>query len=169
MSSERPIYIALGANLPFNGHSPQETLGLALQSLAAKGVRTVRLSSFWTSPAWPDPAKPAYVNAIAEISTDQGAPELLAILQSVEEQFGRVREARWDSRTLDLDIIDFSGLVMGSETLTLPHPRASERGFVLLPLQEIAPHWRHPVSDRAISSLISTLDQRDRDVTRRLD
>ncbi|MBI1237116.1 MAG: 2-amino-4-hydroxy-6-hydroxymethyldihydropteridine diphosphokinase [Alphaproteobacteria bacterium] len=157
MKEAANIYVALGANLPFRGRSPQETLPDALQQLAERGVSPVAVSGLWTSPAWPDPAKPAYVNAVAEVRTALEAEALLHVLLEVESRFGRRRGERWDSRTLDLDLIDYHGLVMETPALTLPHPRAGERAFVLLPLAEIAPHWVHPVSGTAISDLISRL------------
>jgi 2-amino-4-hydroxy-6-hydroxymethyldihydropteridine diphosphokinase len=153
------IFIALGANLPFEQGRPQETLSRVLQSLPSQGVDVIRVSSFWTSPAWPDPAKPDYVNAIAQIATNKIALELLETLQAVEHKFGRRRNERWDSRTLDLDLIDYKGEISSADRLMLPHPRLSDRAFVLLPLAEIAPGWQHPVSGQSVSALINALDE----------
>lgn len=157
MTELAKIYVALGANLPWDGRSPQETLTEALQRMSGPSVTPVSVSGYWTSPAWPDPARPAYVNAVAEIATDLSAGRLLRVLLDIEDGLGRERNMRWDSRTLDLDIVDYRGLVVDETGLTLPHPRAQERAFVLLPLQEIAPNWFHPVSKRGISELISCL------------
>jgi len=168
MSEFAKIYVALGGNLPCEGRSPQETLAEALQQLPAAGAMPVRVSSFWTSLAWPDPSKPAYVNALAEINTDLSPVELLGVLQATEESFGRERHHRWDSRTLDLDLIDYREKVSDSADLTLPHPRTHERAFVLLPLAEIAPNWVHPVSKKTITDLISALPADLKAHTRRL-
>lgn len=157
MTELAKIYVALGANLPWDGLSPQETLTEALQQMPGRSVTPVSVSGYWTSPAWPDPARPAYVNAVAEIATNLSAGRLLRVLQDIEDGLGRERNVRWDSRTLDLDIVDYRGLVLDEAGLTLPHPRAQDRAFVLLPLQEIAPDWVHPVSKRGISELISCL------------
>lgn len=161
MTEPARIYIALGANLPCDGLSPQETLTAALQQLPERGVMPVLVSGYWTSPAWPDPAKPAYVNAVAEVATRLSAEKLLGVLQDIESGFGRERTVRWESRTLDLDIVDYRGCVMDTPDLILPHPRAQGRAFVLLPLQEIAPAWVHPISKRGISELISSLPDED--------
>ncbi|PIW29848.1 MAG: 2-amino-4-hydroxy-6-hydroxymethyldihydropteridine diphosphokinase [Rhodobacterales bacterium CG15_BIG_FIL_POST_REV_8_21_14_020_59_13] len=168
MNETANIYVALGSNLPFQGRSPQETLTAALQRLAESGVRTEAISSLWTSPAWPDPSKPAYVNAVTAVKTDLDAEGLLGVLLEVENDFGRHRVLRWDSRTLDLDLIDYRGQVMETASLTLPHPRTGERAFVLLPLSEIAPDWVHPVSSEAISGLISRLPENAITQTRRI-
>lgn len=166
--SEQPIYIALGANLPFGRQTPQETLVRAIQSLQSQDVAVIAVSSFWASPAWPDPSKPGYVNAVAEVVTEKPAIELLNVLQATEVAFGRERNERWDSRTLDLDILDYRGEAMDSERLQLPHPRMAKRAFVLLPLQEISPDWKHPVSGEQISDLVARLDPGDIEATHRL-
>ena len=79
------IYIALGANLPEGGRTPQDTLALALEALAGEGVSVVARSSDWSSPAWPDPSDPPYVNAVAEVGSDLSARALLDLLHRVEE------------------------------------------------------------------------------------
>ncbi|WP_420432237.1 2-amino-4-hydroxy-6-hydroxymethyldihydropteridine diphosphokinase [Hyphobacterium sp.] len=169
MNSDGPIYIALGANLPFDGGTPQDTLQRCQQVLAGRGVAIRAISGFWRSPAWPDRAKPDYLNAVAEIDTDFAPVALLDLLLEVEARFGRVREARWDSRTLDLDLIDYAECQYNSDRLTLPHPRATSRAFVLLPLQEIAREWHDPVSGMAIKQLIAALPDADRAATVRID
>ena len=161
MTELAKIYVALGSNLPRDGLSPQETLTEALQRMPSRGVTPLCVSGYWTSPAWPDPAKPAYVNAVAEVATHLTAGDLLKVLQDIESDFGRERNIRWDSRTLDLDIVDYRGLVVDEADLTLPHPRAHERAFVLLPMQEIAPVWVHPVLKQGISELIARLPDGD--------
>lgn len=169
MKSDGPIYIALGGNLPFDKQSPQDTLRRCLQVLAGEGVKVSAVSDFWRSLAWPDPAKPDYINAAAKIETGLGPQELLDLLLDIEQRFGRVREARWDSRTLDLDLLDYGGRQIASETLTLPHPRMASRAFVLMPLQDIALDWQDPVSGRGISDLIAALPEADRRALSRID
>ncbi|WP_421786440.1 2-amino-4-hydroxy-6-hydroxymethyldihydropteridine diphosphokinase [Hyphobacterium sp.] len=168
MSASGAKYIALGANLPFEGGVPQDTLLHALQALAERGITNLAVSGLWRSPAWPDARKPDYINAVAEIETGLPPESVLDHLLAVEAQFGRIRRARWDSRTLDLDLIDYGGRIETGARLTLPHPRATVRAFVLLPLQDIAPDWRDPVSGQSLSSLIAALPEADRSATRRL-
>jgi 2-amino-4-hydroxy-6-hydroxymethyldihydropteridine diphosphokinase len=168
MNSNGRIYIALGGNLPFEAQSPQDTLRRCLQVLAGQGVQIRAVSDFWRSPAWPDPAKPEYINAAAEIETALEPIALLDLLLAVERQFGRVRESRWDSRTLDLDLIDYAGRIIDCERLTLPHPRAAHRAFVLLPLQDIAPDWRDPASEQSIADLVAALPASERRAVTRI-
>jgi len=164
-----PIYIALGANLPNGENTPQDTIAAALDALVAAGVTVVARSSDWSSPAWPDPADPPYVNAVAAVDTPLGPRDLLDLLHRVEASFGRARGVRNAPRTLDLDLIDHRGRVERDESgLEIPHPRATGRAFVLLPLQEIAPDWRDPVSGRGIGDLAGALPKADRDAMSKL-
>ena len=152
------VYIGLGANLAREGSTPAQTLEAAANELHKLAGPVIARSSFWTSPAWPDPKDPAYTNAVIELDTDLSPERLLNIMQGIENVFGRVREKRWASRTVDLDIIDFRGLERSDERLDLPHPRAFERAFVLLPLAEIAPDWIDPATGRHIKDLVAALD-----------
>lgn len=104
-------------------------------------------SSLWRNPAWPaGQGYPDFINGVFHVEFDGIADDLLHILHSIEAQAGRQRGLRNAPRPLDLDILDFSGLVRTDSHLQLPHPRMTERAFVLLPLAEIAPQWRHPLS-----------------------
>ena len=164
-----PIYIALGANLPSAGRSPAQTLALALDALEARGIGVVARSSDWHSPAWPDPAAPAYVNAVAEVATELSPRALLDQLHAIEAEFGRVRHIRWESRVLDLDLLDYRGChFTDAGGMEVPHPRLADRAFVLLPLAEIAPLWRQPQTGRAIADMIAALPAADLSATRKL-
>jgi 2-amino-4-hydroxy-6-hydroxymethyldihydropteridine diphosphokinase len=153
------IAVALGANLPSRAGAPGDTLRAALAALDQRGVRVNAVSSMWRSPAWPDPREPPFVNAAAVVETALSPEILLGVLQAVETLFGRDRSAgapRNAPRTLDLDLIDYNGRVQAGPP-ELPHPRTAERAFVLLPLREVAPAWRHPVSGMRIDDLIARL------------
>lgn len=152
------IFIALGANLPGPAGPPCATLEAALARLAAAGVTIVRRSRWYRSPAWPDPAEPEFVNAVAEVETALAPAALLALLHETEAALGRARAAPNAPRAIDLDLLDYRGAVeAGPRGPILPHPRLHRRAFVLLPLAEIAPGWRHPVSRRAAGELIAAL------------
>lgn len=152
------IFIGLGANLPGPAGPPRATLEAALARLEGAGVRIVRRSRWYRSPAWPDPREPEFVNAVAAVETDLGAAELMRRLHKIEAELGRSRSTPNAPRAIDLDLLDYRGAVeAGPEGPILPHPRLHLRAFVLLPLAEIAPDWRHPVSRRALAELIAAL------------
>jgi 2-amino-4-hydroxy-6-hydroxymethyldihydropteridine diphosphokinase len=162
--TEAGVYIGLGANLPSPEHgSPQATLEAAMRALEARGLRIVARSPFYESEPVPVADHPWYLNAVIEVATDLSAPATLAILHSVENAFGRVRRERNAPRVLDLDLLDHRGEVRdGPDSLLLPHPRLTDRAFVLLPLRDIAPQWRHPVSGRTVAELLESLPQGQR-------
>jgi len=164
MNRHQCIYIALGANQAHRGKTPGRTLCFALGDLHRRGVNIEVVSRPWRTPAWPDPSDPPFANACARVTTALGPEALLGVLHEVEHVYGRARGQRNAPRTLDLDLIDYQGLVMGQggDGLVLPHPRAVQRSFVLLPLREIAPGWRDPVSGLDIDRLVARLSARDR-------
>jgi 2-amino-4-hydroxy-6-hydroxymethyldihydropteridine diphosphokinase len=154
------ILIGLGANLPSPAGKPADTLNAALAALAVRSITVERQSGFYRSAAWPDPSDPSFVNAVAAVRTDLSPRDLLTALHELESSFGRKRGGSNAPRTLDLDLLDYDGLIQEGPPL-LPHPRMEDRAFVLLPLREVAPNWRHPVSGRTISELIAALPPTD--------
>ena len=155
------ILIALGGNLPSRAGQPADTLKRALGELERQGVEIREVSAFYETPAWPDPADPAFVNAVAAVKTSLQPVELLILLHGVETDFGRLRSASNAPRTLDLDLLDYDGRVVTEPELTLPHPRMTTRGFVLVPLRDVAPGWRHPVTGQGLAELLAALADRD--------
>jgi 2-amino-4-hydroxy-6-hydroxymethyldihydropteridine diphosphokinase len=155
------ILIALGANLPSQAGPPAGTLQRALGELEGQGVKIVRVSAFYETPAWPDPTQPAFVNAVAVLRTPLQPVELLALLHGVETAFGRLRSAPNAPRSLDLDLLDYDGRLVAEPGLTLPHPRMAERSFVLVPLRDVAPDWRHPVTRLDAQEMLAGLADRD--------
>ena len=154
------ILIALGANLPSAAGPPAATLSSALGRLKQCGITILSVSSFYQTPAWPDPSEPPYINAVVSIATRLQPGELLMLLHDVEAGFGRERGATNASRTLDLDLLDYDGRIVASD-LVLPHPRMAERSFVLAPLAEIAPGWQHPLTRQGAGELLAGLPDRD--------
>ena len=151
------ILIALGSNLPAPpATTPLETLDAALAAMADRGIEVVAVSRWFASEPQPPSGQPAFVNGVVRADTGLEPPRLLAMLHEIEDRFGRVRGSPNDARTLDLDLIDYKGEVRGGRPV-LPHPRAHLRNFVLLPLADVAPDWRHPVSRRSVSELIDLL------------
>jgi 2-amino-4-hydroxy-6-hydroxymethyldihydropteridine diphosphokinase len=159
------ILIALGANLPSEAGLPAATLRAALNQLALSGAVPLGVSSFYQTPAWPDPADPDFVNAVARIETQLSPEKLMELMHSIEAAFGRERTIRNAPRTLDLDILDYDGRVEQGPPI-LPHPRIGTRAFVLIPLADVAPGWRHPVSGKSVDELIAMLPAEARDAVR---
>ena len=154
------ILIALGANLPSPAGAPAQTLEAALREVARRSITIESRSGFYRTPAWPNPADPPFVNAVATVRSDLSPAALLAVLHEVEAAFGRQRGTANAPRTLDLDLLDYDGRIESGPP-QLPHPRIAERGFVLVPLQEVAPDWRHPVTGRSVGELIAALPASD--------
>jgi 2-amino-4-hydroxy-6-hydroxymethyldihydropteridine diphosphokinase len=161
MASKTPdgageILIALGANIPGEAGSPLLALKAALAALEKAGVTVLRVSSFFETKAWPDPTDPPFINAVAAIQTHLQPVALMMLLHGVETAYGRKRSAPNAPRTLDIDLIDYQGRVEEGQ-VRLPHPRLGERRFVLEPLRQVAPGWRHPISGLGVDALLAGL------------
>jgi 2-amino-4-hydroxy-6-hydroxymethyldihydropteridine diphosphokinase len=139
------IVVALGSNLAGNFPSVEALLDAAVARMAAAGLRVVGRSSWWRSASWPDARLPDYRNGVVVVETRLDPHAVLLVLREIESEFGRHRSVANAPRTLDLDLIAHGRTVMDDAELTLPHPRAAERLFVMGPLAEVVPDWVHPV------------------------
>jgi 2-amino-4-hydroxy-6-hydroxymethyldihydropteridine diphosphokinase len=138
------IVIGIGSNLAAPpAKTPLETARAALAELPRVGIHVVARSRWYQSEPVPASDQPWFVNAVAIVASQVGPEALLDRLLALEADFGRVRGAPNAARTLDLDLLDHDSCLYETATLTLPHPRLHQRRFVLEPLREIAPHWRH--------------------------
>ena len=152
------ILIGIGGNLESAQFGPpRDTLTAALAALKEKRIRILARSGWYRTEPVPRSDQPWFVNAVVSLATELGAKDLLNALQATERQFGRVREEPNAPRILDLDILDYQGEVMDTTSLVLPHPRLHERRFVLIPIAEIAPDWRHPILELAAAQLLARL------------
>lgn len=153
------IAIALGANLPSDLGSPEVTLAAALRMMPDLGIEVVRCSSFFESEAQPPSDQPSYVNAVALVTTSMSAMDLLSALMELETALGRVRTVQNAARLLDLDLLFYNDEILNEPGLILPHPRMTERLFVLEPLCEIAPNWQHPALKTTASVLLHAIKE----------
>lgn len=153
------LYIGLGANLPHPRFGPpRATLEHVLGLLPGLGLTILRRSGWYESAPVPVSDQPWYVNGVIRAKTDLSPQETLARLHTVEADLGRERGELNAARSVDLDILSIGKIVLtGPEPPIVPHPRMATRAFVLLPLAEIAPDWRHPITDVPISELIGNL------------
>ena len=136
------VYIGLGSNLK----GPKEQIEKALWGLSeAKETALLSVSSFYQSKPLLDIPGPNYLNVVCKIETDLSALDLLNFCQEIEDNQGRVREVKWGSRTIDLDILLYGDQVLATKRLTIPHPEMINRAFVLLPLFEIEPGLKLPL------------------------
>lgn len=155
---EADAVIAIGSNLG----DRTAIFQTAVRAIAeAEGVEVTAISTpietVAVRPDGEDPDAPAYLNAVVLVRTTLAPRKLLALLNDLERENGRVRGERWGDRTLDLDIVDYAGMQSASEDLTLPHPRAHERTFVLRPWVEVAPDAVLPGRGR-IADLLAGLE-----------
>jgi 2-amino-4-hydroxy-6-hydroxymethyldihydropteridine diphosphokinase len=180
--------IALGSNFSPDTCEKVFCLHEALRLLERIPATPIHLSQIWETPAFPARTGPDFVNACAEVETALGARAFLAALHDIESTMGRVRSARWAARVIDLDLLAQGDRILPSrvalrrwiemplseqmrrapERLFLPHPRLQDRAFVLAPLAEIAPDWRHPLLGRTVTEMRDALDPADLAALRRL-
>ena len=174
--------VALGGNWPSPEGDSAATLIAALRTISQEIGPIVSISRFFRTPAYPAGAGPDFVNAAALIATGLDAAAVLSGLHRIEARFGRERTERWGARTLDLDLVAFGDTVLPDpetearwrklpaarqrvetpDRLILPHPRLQDRAFVLIPLAEIAPAWRHPVTGLSVAEMLEALPEADK-------
>ncbi|MFC3182804.1 2-amino-4-hydroxy-6-hydroxymethyldihydropteridine diphosphokinase [Cypionkella sinensis] len=184
MSTEKHALVAFGANLNFCDLSPKSTILAAIAELGRVGLPVVKLSNLYQTPCFPAGAGPDYVNAAAVVTLRHfsAAADILACLHTVEAKFGRERVQRWGMRSLDIDLLAIGESVLpdretylkwknlpaedqrrlAPDQLILPHPRLAERAFVLVPLHDVAPDWRHPLSGLTVTQMLAALPAQDR-------
>ena len=181
-NQKNTVLVAMGGNLGSEIGPPRVILGYALASLRIMTNSLVRKSKYFVTPCFPIGYGPDYVNAAVSFQFQGESHELLAILHRIEANFGRRRTRRWGGRVLDLDLLAFGDKIVPTvkvfeawrdkplteqvsqtpQELILPHPRMQDRAFVLGPLMDVAPDWRHPVSGHTVRQMYNRLPAEDR-------
>ena len=181
MRHAQEMLVAFGANLKTGDLSLAQTVLAAAAALASPEVKVTKVSRLFASPCFPAGAGPDYINAAAVLETTLPPRDLLAHLHAVEAVFRRERLQRWGRRTLDLDLLAAGDAVLPDAAtqehwrnlppadqahltppdLILPHPRLQDRAFVLVPMADIAPDWRHPLLGLTVLQMLDRLDPAD--------
>jgi len=157
------IFIGIGANLPSPSYGgPRATCGAALASLEDAELSIDARSRWYKSAPQPISDQPWFVNAVIRANTPLDPAALMSLLLKTEKTFGRLRAEKNAPRVLDLDLLAYGEMVLdggddGAGALHVPHPRLHERAFVLLPLRDVAPGWRHPASGDSVEDMIGAL------------
>ena len=161
LEREEGILIGIGANLPLSAQDgPLSTCRKALKKIQDSRISVLNKSSWYLSEPVPVSADPWYINGVILVSTDLKPNKLLRTLLDIENLFGRSVRDRIGPRTLDLDLLSYGETTCfqeGSPELSLPHPQLEKRNFVTVPLAEILPNWRHPISGVAAYELAGNL------------
>jgi 2-amino-4-hydroxy-6-hydroxymethyldihydropteridine diphosphokinase len=152
------ILVAFGANLPGpHGEPPSATCTWAVEELGKlPGLAVTAVSRLYETPPDPPSGQPNYVNGAVRLEGSADPEPLLAMLHEIEARAGRVRTVQNAARPLDLDLIAMDGLVRDAAPI-LPHPRAHVRSFVLWPLRDVAPEWRHPLTNLTPGEMLAGL------------
>lgn len=149
------VFLGMGSNI---GDS-ENYLKQALEKIQNKYVKVINVSSTITTKAWGLVDQPDFKNNVVEIETTYTPQNLLKHLQKIELELGRERKIHWGPRTIDIDILFIDDMKIYEENLIVPHPYISERDFVLEPLNEIAPHFIHPILNKPIRILFKELNK----------
>lgn len=150
----KSAYIGLGSNLG----DRLVNLHVALSKMNERKIRIVRRSSVYRTPAWGDTAQPYYLNQVAQAEVRVGPLELLKELKAIEIDMGRKEHGWSQPRVIDLDIVAYGDEVIDESELKIPHPLLAQRGFVLIPLNEIAPDFVDPISRKSIKKMLGDID-----------
>jgi 2-amino-4-hydroxy-6-hydroxymethyldihydropteridine diphosphokinase len=151
--SRNLAWLGLGGNLD----DPQDAMARALQAIDADPrTRVCAVSSVYSTPPWGKTDQPDFLNAVAGVETGRSPRELLDLCLEAEKGLKRVRAERWGPRTIDIDLLLFGDLSIDEPGLEVPHPRMTQRAFVLLPLAEIAPELK--IGGRGVAQFLASLD-----------
>jgi 2-amino-4-hydroxy-6-hydroxymethyldihydropteridine diphosphokinase len=145
------LYLLLGANL----EDPKKQLAAAVQAIQEQIGKIVQQSSIYITESWGTEEKqPDYLNQVLAVQSEWSAQEVLQKTQRIEEKLGRVRHKKWEARVIDIDILFYEDAIIDLPNLKIPHPLFQERNFAMVPMNEIAPNYIHPVFNKNITELL---------------
>jgi len=160
------IILSLGSNLSSSFGDRYENLNIAMSMLDSYGIQVEKKSSFYETPSYPDINNPKFINIVVLVKTSLPIVDLMSVLIFIEEKLERKRNKKNDPRTCDIDILDYNGQILDFKyknlDLVVPHKELISRNFVLYPLQEILPNWKHPKTKEIVSAFIEKLSEVDR-------
>ena len=160
------IFLGLGSNLPSSHGDRFENINMAMTFLEVYGIKIIKKSSFYETPSYPNQNNPKFINIVTLVETSLPPIDLMSVLIFIEEKLERKRGEKNDPRTCDIDIIDFNYQVLKfkykSFDLMIPHKELSHRNFILFPLQEVCPTWKHPETGENINAMIQKLSNEDK-------
>ncbi|HXS96847.1 MAG TPA: 2-amino-4-hydroxy-6-hydroxymethyldihydropteridine diphosphokinase [Candidatus Limnocylindrales bacterium] len=145
------VYLSLGSNLG----DRQANLQAAIDRFPAAGIQLLRVSPVYETEPVDYLDQPSFLNLVVEVETELAPCDLLSQTTAIEKELGRVRNIPKGPRTIDIDILFYDEAVIETPTLTIPHPRLAERRFVLVPLNDLEPNLRHPVTKQTVQELLS--------------
>lgn len=161
------IHINIGSNLISKFGSRFKNISIAINLLIEEKVEFKKISSFYETPSYPNRDLPKFLNIGALVECNYDYFSLLKKISLIEKKIGRVKTKKNDPRICDIDIIDFNGLIKKTKSIILPHKRCHLRNFVLYPIKEIDPKWKHPFLMKNIDLLIKNLSHNSRiEITR---
>ena len=161
------IHLNIGSNLNSIYGSRHDNILIATQLLIESKLKINKISNYYETPSYPNQKLPKFINIGVLANYNYSLLKLQKTINLIEKKIGRIRTKKNDPRVIDIDIIDFNGQIKNSKYLTLPHPRAHLRNFVLYPILEIDPKWSHPILKKNAQFLINNLSQKSRiEITR---
>ncbi|MDC1476164.1 2-amino-4-hydroxy-6-hydroxymethyldihydropteridine diphosphokinase [Pelagibacteraceae bacterium] len=160
------VILGIGSNLSSVYGNRFENINLAIFHLEQYGFKVIKKSAFYETPSYPNKSNPKFINIVIQVSTSLPAIDLASVLLFIEEKLERKRNVKNDPRTCDIDIIDFNGKVLDFKynnlNFTVPHKKLIFRNFVLFPLLEIIPDWKHPETNQSVNLLVQNLSSNDK-------
>tara|TARA_B100000767_G_C19520279_1_gene432177 strand:- start:211 stop:726 length:516 start_codon:yes stop_codon:yes gene_type:complete len=162
------IYINIGSNLNSSNGNRLYNLKRCIELINTKTIKIFKISKIYETPSYPNEKNPKFLNICLSIESKEKPEALMKIFNNIEKKLQRSRGLKNQPRTCDIDIIDYYGKIFNLSNVTLPHPRAHLRNFVLYPLYEISPNWFHPVLNKKIEFLIKKLSFKLRNEITRL-